>query len=132
MQCTDDFQARSSDELSLARGEKVELVERDDDFGDGWYLGKHLTNGNTGLFPEGIFTLRSLRFKTVANKSLNSLHETCAARPSRHNICTLVSSEKPADYPLYIAIGTANPRSGHEEIGAGAGSGQAEQYYETY
>jgi hypothetical protein len=31
----------------------VQLVERDDDFGDGWYLGKHLMNGNTGLFPEG-------------------------------------------------------------------------------
>ncbi len=49
----DDFKARSSDELSLAKGDRVELVERDDDFGDGWYLGKHLMNGNTGLFPEG-------------------------------------------------------------------------------
>lgn len=49
----DDFQARSSDELSLAKGERVELLERDDEFGDGWYLGRHLGNGNTGLFPEG-------------------------------------------------------------------------------
>jgi hypothetical protein len=49
----DDFQARSPDELSLTKGDRVQLVERDDDFGDGWYLGKHLTNGNTGLFPEG-------------------------------------------------------------------------------
>lgn len=47
-----DFQARSSDELSLAKGDRVELIERDDEFGDGWYLGRHLTNGNTGLFPE--------------------------------------------------------------------------------
>jgi hypothetical protein len=31
----------------------VELIERDDEFGDGWFLGKHLLNGNTGLFPEG-------------------------------------------------------------------------------
>lgn len=49
----DDFSARSSDELSLSKGDRVELVERDDDFGDGWYLGRHLTNGNSGLFPEG-------------------------------------------------------------------------------
>lgn len=49
----DDFTARSSDELSLAKGDRVELLERDDDFGDGWYLGRHLINGNTGLFPEG-------------------------------------------------------------------------------
>lgn len=38
------------------KGDKVELIERDDDFGDGWYLGKHLHGGNTGLFPEGIHT----------------------------------------------------------------------------
>ena len=49
----DDFAARSSDELSLVKGDRVELIERDDDFGDGWYLGRHLINGNSGLFPEG-------------------------------------------------------------------------------
>ncbi|KAL0942176.1 SAM domain-containing protein, partial [Colletotrichum truncatum] len=48
-----DFIARSSDELSLAKGDRVELIERDDEFGDGWFLGKHLVNGNSGLFPEG-------------------------------------------------------------------------------
>ncbi|KAK3327537.1 hypothetical protein B0T19DRAFT_165703 [Cercophora scortea] len=47
-----DFQARSSDELSLSKHDRVELIERDDEFGDGWYLGKHLVNGNSGLFPE--------------------------------------------------------------------------------
>ncbi|KAI2624872.1 hypothetical protein GGR54DRAFT_539385 [Hypoxylon sp. NC1633] len=47
-----DFQARSSDELSLAKGDRVELIERDDEFGDGWFLGRHLINGNSGLFPE--------------------------------------------------------------------------------
>ena len=52
---SDVFQARSSDELSLAKGDRVELVERDDEFGDGWFLGRHLTTGNTGLFPEGLF-----------------------------------------------------------------------------
>ncbi|KAG7109715.1 Protein BOI2 like protein [Verticillium longisporum] len=47
-----DFLARSSDELSLVKGDRVELIERDDEFGDGWFLGKHLANGNSGLFPE--------------------------------------------------------------------------------
>ncbi|RDA95863.1 hypothetical protein CP533_5162 [Ophiocordyceps camponoti-saundersi (nom. inval.)] len=47
-----DFQARSSDELSLSKGDRVELIERDDEFGDGWFLGRHLVNNNTGLFPE--------------------------------------------------------------------------------
>ena len=49
----DDFEARSPDELSLRKGDRIELIERDDDFGDGWYLGKHIQNGVTGLFPEG-------------------------------------------------------------------------------
>ncbi|KAM0278927.1 hypothetical protein ACHAQH_004894 [Verticillium albo-atrum] len=49
-----DFLARSSDELSLVKGDRVELIERDDEFGDGWFLGKHLANGNSGLFPEGL------------------------------------------------------------------------------
>ena len=50
----DDFTARSADELSLTRGDRVELIERDDDFGDGWYLGRHEATGTTGLFPEGM------------------------------------------------------------------------------
>lgn len=49
----DDFEARSPDELSLRKGDRIELIERDDDFGDGWYLGKQTQNGKTGLFPEG-------------------------------------------------------------------------------
>jgi hypothetical protein len=51
---TDDFSARSPDELTLSRGDRIELIERDDDFGDGWFLGKHMGNNTTGLFPEGI------------------------------------------------------------------------------
>ncbi|KAL1836166.1 hypothetical protein VTJ49DRAFT_5483 [Mycothermus thermophilus] len=47
-----DFTARSSDELTLAKGDRVELLERDDEFGDGWYLGRHVVTGNSGLFPE--------------------------------------------------------------------------------
>ncbi|KAK4555767.1 polar growth protein [Recurvomyces mirabilis] len=47
-----DFVARSTDELSLAKGDRIELIERDDDFGDGWFLGRHLGNSKTGLFPE--------------------------------------------------------------------------------
>jgi len=37
----------------LAKGDRIKLIERDDDFGDGWFLGQHLQNEQTGLFPEG-------------------------------------------------------------------------------
>lgn len=52
----DDFKARSSDELSLSKGDRIVLVERDDDFGDGWYLGRHQHTNETGLFPEGLLS----------------------------------------------------------------------------
>ncbi|KAI0601490.1 hypothetical protein F4775DRAFT_605638 [Biscogniauxia sp. FL1348] len=60
-----DFQARSSDELSLAKGDRVELIERDDEFGDGWFLGRHMVNGNSGLFPE-VYTRPAPRPSTAS------------------------------------------------------------------
>ena len=55
--CADEFQARSPDELTLARGDRVELIERDDDFGDGWFLGRNTETGDSGLFPEGMILI---------------------------------------------------------------------------
>jgi hypothetical protein len=54
----DEFLARSPDELSLRRGDRIELIERDDDFGDGWFLGKNTETGENGLFPEGMLRYR--------------------------------------------------------------------------
>ncbi|KAI9719282.1 MAG: hypothetical protein M1812_003612 [Candelaria pacifica] len=68
-----DFEARSPDELSLAKGDRIELIERDDDFGDGWYLGKHMRHGMTGLFPE-VYT-------TTAPKSMTTTAVTKASGP---------------------------------------------------
>ena len=89
----DDFEARSPDELSLAKGDKIELIERDDDFGDGWYLGKHLGNGRTGLFPEGDSSEKFAAFETIvlmriltvytmtAPRQANSLHAKSGSGP---------------------------------------------------
>jgi hypothetical protein len=49
----DDFLARSPDELTLSKGDLIELIKRDENFGDEWYLGRSLKNGMSGLFPEG-------------------------------------------------------------------------------
>jgi hypothetical protein len=75
----DNFDARGEDELTLRRGEKVELVELDEGFGDGWYLGKHTATGKTGLFPGGICNLSLLETTwrdTFQLTSLLSLHHS--------------------------------------------------------
>lgn len=76
----DDFEARSIDELSLLKGDRIELIERDDDFGDGWYLGKHMQNEKTGLFPEGGY-LNSRDSGMRFDKSPHSVHYN---HPSSH------------------------------------------------
>lgn len=53
MSWVDNFDARGDDELTLRPGDKIELIELDEGFGDGWYLGKHTVNERTGLFPGG-------------------------------------------------------------------------------
>ncbi|KAI1142529.1 hypothetical protein F5Y05DRAFT_402322 [Hypoxylon sp. FL0543] len=79
-----DFQARSSDELSLAKGDRVELIERDDEFGDGWYLGRHMVNGNSGLFPE-VYT-----------------------RPAPKGVAASPTAAKPTTSPLSSANGVSS------------------------
>lgn len=82
----DDFHARSSDELSLGKGDRVELIERDDEFGDGWFLGRHLINGNTGLFPEGLsFHVCLLLFPLSGNTKYHSLHPSNAEEYPQHD-----------------------------------------------
>jgi hypothetical protein len=72
--CADEFQARSPDELSLARGDRVELIERDDDFGDGWFLGRNTETGDSGLFPEGMFAMHRYRHREPLAAPVPWLH----------------------------------------------------------
>ncbi|KAG5925672.1 hypothetical protein E4U42_004058 [Claviceps africana] len=91
-----DFQARSSDELSLLKGDRVELLERDDEFGDGWFLGRHLVNGNTGLFPEG--TIQFLRCAYKYDRMLRWSFKVYT-RPSPKNVPVYAPSEPVGSAP---------------------------------
>jgi len=73
----DEFVARSPDELSLTKGDRIELIERDDDFGDGWFLDRHVTNGHTGLFPEGMAYWHESVRETYY---FLSLHDDCSSK----------------------------------------------------
>ncbi|RXG45094.1 hypothetical protein VDGE_01510 [Verticillium dahliae] len=100
-----DFLARSSDELSLVKGDRVELIERDDEFGDGWFLGKHLANGNSGLFPE-VYTRPAPKIQH-ANAPLNHVPSAKAvespAEPSQN-----IGSSNTVD-PAQSALVPATP-----------------------
>ncbi|KAJ3511340.1 hypothetical protein NLJ89_g4157 [Agrocybe chaxingu] len=45
-----DFAPEHEDEVSFRAGERLEVIEKDDQFGDGWWQGRNLA-GKVGLFP---------------------------------------------------------------------------------
>ncbi|KAI9888297.1 MAG: polar growth protein [Vezdaea aestivalis] len=125
-----DFEARSPDELSLKRGDRIDLIEKDDDFGDGWFLGRHRTNGRTGLFPE-VYTTSVPRTQNPVNTSANTngrppvrpapgldstLRSASAGTPGRYGVATdappplntINSSQSIMSSPI-----VASPASGH-------------------
>ncbi|KZT60847.1 hypothetical protein CALCODRAFT_480491 [Calocera cornea HHB12733] len=50
-----DFIAEHEDEIPFRAGERIEVVEKDDEFGDGWWQGRNLA-GKQGLFPQNYTT----------------------------------------------------------------------------
>lgn len=50
-----EFIGRNVDELDIHKGEYVEVIEDDSEFGDSWYIGRNLNTGKSGLFPK-VFT----------------------------------------------------------------------------
>ncbi|KAK4159114.1 protein BOI2 [Cladorrhinum sp. PSN259] len=135
-----DFVARSSDELSLAKGDRVELLERDDEFGDGWYLGKHLVNANSGLFPEvytrpapkAVITTASPSTFAQSKQPLTPLAEvaseapTAASSPIEQTKAAPIPDAKPipASLPLSsFATPSSPPPFSASSLPAGAGAG---------
>ncbi|KOS20513.1 Protein BOI2 [Escovopsis weberi] len=105
-----DFLARSSDELSLKKGDRVELLERDDEFGDGWFLGRHIVNNNTGLFPE-VYTRPAPRNTPVSPAALNSQQPLAPlVEVTQENVMAAT-----ADAPLDRAHALRPPRTPSEQ-----------------
>ncbi|KAF8215872.1 hypothetical protein K438DRAFT_1914754 [Mycena galopus ATCC 62051] len=50
-----DFLPEHEDEVSFRTGERIEVVEKDDLYGDGWWRGRNLA-GKVGLFPQSYTT----------------------------------------------------------------------------
>ncbi|KZV86236.1 hypothetical protein EXIGLDRAFT_725062 [Exidia glandulosa HHB12029] len=46
-----DFEPEHEDEINFKGGERIEVLERDDQYSDGWWQGRNAA-GRTGLFPQ--------------------------------------------------------------------------------
>ncbi|KAF9069085.1 hypothetical protein BDP27DRAFT_1325996 [Rhodocollybia butyracea] len=46
-----DFTPENDDEVPFRAGERIQVLEKDDAYGDGWWQGRNLA-GKTGLFPQ--------------------------------------------------------------------------------
>ena len=65
----------------MSKGDFVDLIERDDDFDDGWYLGRHCQTCETGLFPQGEAFFRSLLREQVKVRLLTERRNFKSTRP---------------------------------------------------
>ena len=50
-----DFIPENPDEVPFKAGERIEVIEKDDLYQDGWWQGRNLI-GKVGLFPQGYTT----------------------------------------------------------------------------
>ncbi|TFK46951.1 hypothetical protein OE88DRAFT_1738995 [Heliocybe sulcata] len=69
-----DFLPEHDDEVSFRAGERIEVIEKDDLYGDGWWQGRNLA-GQSGLFPQSYTT-------PAAPTSASSAPSSSAPAPS--------------------------------------------------
>ncbi|KAL1645461.1 polar growth protein [Diplodia intermedia] len=113
-----EFNARSPDELSLKRGDRIELIERDDDFGDGWFLGRHLQNGHTGLFPE-VYTQLAPQptFTSVLNTRPGVAYTTSPTSTTGPSFASLDAARPPDDQRQSTPPQAASPSTTPSTLG---------------
>ncbi|ORY81032.1 hypothetical protein BCR37DRAFT_62638 [Protomyces lactucae-debilis] len=67
-----NFPGTTEEDLPLTAGERIEVLSRDDDFGDGWWEGRSLETGRVGLFPK-IYTAEHMPSPSLIATSAASL-----------------------------------------------------------
>ncbi|KAJ7293017.1 hypothetical protein C8J57DRAFT_1267884 [Mycena rebaudengoi] len=76
-----DFLPEHEDEVSFHTGERIEVVEKDDLYGDGWWQGRNLA-GKVGLFPVSYTTQSdSSSSSTTALQPLHEESESLSTSP---------------------------------------------------
>ncbi|KAF8958503.1 hypothetical protein BDZ97DRAFT_1923678 [Flammula alnicola] len=111
-----DFLPEHEDEVDFRAGERIEVVEKDDLYGDGWWQGRNLA-GKVGLFPMSYTAPAPPAATSVEQSSSSSttteepaaalattksvlqpLHEVSEAEAERPHIASPVPKQPPATF----------------------------------
>ncbi|KAG1873618.1 hypothetical protein DFJ58DRAFT_721902 [Suillus subalutaceus] len=109
-----DFQPENEDEVDFRAGEPIEVIERDDQYSDGWWQGRNLA-GKIGLFPKSYTTPaaparpRASSLESSAGPSMNGPPDIL--QPVDEEAGSFIGSD--ADSNIGVALG--EPPSGHQE-----------------
>ncbi|KAG0349051.1 polar growth protein [Podila humilis] len=87
-----DFTAESPDEISFKKGESLVPTQSDEQFNDGWWVGKTV-RGETGLFPVNYTKAKDLVASTSGTPAIAT---ASTARPTR-SINTAVVASTPTE-----------------------------------
>ncbi|KAG6868912.1 hypothetical protein C0993_007686 [Termitomyces sp. T159_Od127] len=90
-----NFAPEHEDEVSFHAGERIEVIEKDEQYGDGWWQGRNLA-GQVGLFPQSYTT--SVPPESIA-PSISTSSITTEVPPSDTNSHTTLQTLKEEEDP---------------------------------
>ncbi|KAG2143625.1 hypothetical protein DEU56DRAFT_791632 [Suillus clintonianus] len=109
-----DFQPEHEDEVSFRAGEPIEVIEKDDQYSDGWWQGRNLA-GKIGLFPKSYTTPAApapARAASPESTTGPSIHEAPEILQSQdEEAASIIGSD--AESNIGVALG--EPPSGRQE-----------------
>ncbi|KAG6829037.1 hypothetical protein H0H87_012807 [Tephrocybe sp. NHM501043] len=103
-----DFLPENDDEVPFHAGERIEVVEKDDLYGDGWWQGRNLA-GRIGLFPQSYTTSAPPATTTAPTPTLAASSSTDSAAtemPASTTLHALHEEPEPDDAPTPSNIST--------------------------
>ncbi|KAF3939894.1 hypothetical protein ABW19_dt0210375 [Dactylella cylindrospora] len=98
-----DFDARSTDELSLKKNSKIELLERDEEYNDGWYLGRDPESGKVGLFPQ-VYTATWTSDSPSPQPVINVIDSSAPPDGAPPPAYTTAAAEPKQDVPKRLSV----------------------------
>ncbi|CAO3622439.1 unnamed protein product [Cunninghamella blakesleeana] len=100
------FEAENNDEISLSIGDPVVVLEKDEEFNDGWWKGRNV-NGEEGLFPINYTSPEPIEMKE------SSLIQDDSGDDDESDEIQTLSSESTMSQPSTPSISTSGPLEHH-------------------